>query len=221
MRSDQLNFLGIADGAGGNTMYGFDPRLFSESLMRNCSDLAHTGKYPTNEPKRLLCHAFDRLQTENCFGSATACVLGIDCHTGQLDSVNIGDSGYVIVRNGRVVYRSRSQKMNGDCPRQLDVYPWTASLTRKGLNYTQISSIDAICQNFQLELDDIVILSTDGLFDNVPDQLIERIISKNPSLKHAANNLVNHAVRYYIKPDDILVIMARLTTNNDITLKQG
>jgi hypothetical protein len=39
-------------------------------------------------------------------------------------------------------------------------------------------SLDAICQNFQLELDDIVILSTDGLFDNVPDNLIERIISK-------------------------------------------
>ena len=51
-------------------MYGFDPRLFSESLMRNCSDLAHTGKYPTHEPKRLLCHAFDRVQTENCFGTS-------------------------------------------------------------------------------------------------------------------------------------------------------
>ncbi len=150
---------GISDGAGGNLMYGFDPRLFSESLMRNCSDLVHTGKYSTDEPKRLLCHAFDRVQNENCFGmsfiihlkilkkkinklgSATACVLGIDCHTGQLHSVNIGDSGYVIVRNGRVVYRSRSQKMNGDCPRQLDVYPWTASLRRKGLNYTQISYV--------------------------------------------------------------------------------
>ncbi len=141
-------------------MYGFDPRLFSESLMRNCSDLANSGKYLTNEPKRLLCHAFDRVQTENCFGmylcliynlwfigqfstnklgSATACVLGIDCNTGELHSVNIGDSGYVIVRNCRVIYRSRSQKMNGDCPRQLDVYPWTASLKGKGLNYTQIS----------------------------------------------------------------------------------
>lgn len=60
--------LGISDGAGGNIMYGFDPRLFSESLMRNCSDLAHSGKYNTDEPKRLLGHAFDRVQTENCFG---------------------------------------------------------------------------------------------------------------------------------------------------------
>jgi hypothetical protein len=76
---------------------------------------------------------------KNILGSATACVLGIDCYTGQLHSVNIGDSGYVVVRHDRVVYRSRSQKMNGDCPRQLDVYPWTASLKRKGLNYTQIS----------------------------------------------------------------------------------
>ncbi|CAF0755023.1 unnamed protein product [Adineta steineri] len=215
IRSKKQNFLGISDGAGGNLMYGFDPRLFSESLMRNCSKLADSGKYLAEEPKRLLCHAFDCVQTENCFGSATACVVGFDCHTGQLHSVNIGDSGYVIIRKGHVVYRSRSQKMNGDCPRQLDVYPWTASLKKKGLNYTQISSLDAICQNFQLELDDIIILSTDGLFDNVPDRLIERMISKNHSLKHVANDLVNHAVRFYVKPDDILVIMARVIANND------
>ncbi|CAF1614843.1 unnamed protein product [Rotaria magnacalcarata] len=220
MRRNQQNFLGISDGAGGNVMYGFDPRLFSESLMRHCSDLAHTGKYSTEEPKRLLCHAFDRVQIENCFGSATACVVGIDCDTGQLHSVNIGDSGYVIVRNGCIIYRSRSQKMNGDCPRQLDVYPWTAALRKKGLNYTQISSVDAICQTFQLELDDIVILSTDGLFDNVPDRLLEKIVSKHHSLKDAANELVNHAVRFYVKPDDILVIMARLTTDKHRTYEQ-
>ncbi|CAF3390378.1 unnamed protein product [Rotaria socialis] len=220
MRRNQQNFLGISDGAGGNVMYGFDPRLFSESLMRHCSDLAHTGKYSTEEPKRLLCHAFDRVQIENCFGSATACVVGIDCDTGQLHSVNIGDSGYVIIRNGCIIYRSRSQKMNGDCPRQLDVYPWTAALRKKGLNYTQISSVDAICQTFQLELDDIVILSTDGLFDNIPDRLLEKIISKHPSLKNAANELVNHAVRFYVKPDDILVIMARLTTDKHRTYEQ-
>ncbi len=120
--------------------------------------LGHSGKCSADETKRLLCHAFDRVQIESCFGmlfsssfllihylnplgSATACVLGIDCDTGQLHSVNIGDSGYVIVRNCRVIYRSRSQKMNGDCPRQLDVYPWTASLRTKGLNYTQISYV--------------------------------------------------------------------------------
>ena len=38
-------------------------------------------------------------------------------------------------------------------------------------------SSDAICQRFDLELGDVVILSTDGLFDNVPDRLIEHILA--------------------------------------------
>ncbi|CAF1415050.1 unnamed protein product [Rotaria sordida] len=221
IQKDQRNFLGISDGAGGNLMYGYNPRLFSESLMRNCSDLAHTGKYCTSQPKRLLCHAFDRVQTENCFGSATACVIGIDCTTGRLCSVNIGDSGFVIVRQGCVIYRSRSQAMDGDCPRQLDVYPWTASLKGHGINYTQISSLDAICDTFDVQLDDIIILSTDGLFDNVPNFLIEKILSQNHSLKKSANDLVTRAVRYYVKPDDILVIMARITSINNSISKQS
>ncbi|CAF1027524.1 unnamed protein product [Adineta steineri] len=221
MQNTQHKFLGISDGAGGNLMYGYDPRLFSESLMRNCSDLALTGKYSISEPKRLLSHAFDRVQMENCFGSATACILGIDCQLGQLHSVNIGDSGYVIVRQGYVVYRSQSQEMNGDCPRQLDVYPWTASLKGQGLNYTQISIFDAICQTFDLELNDVIILSTDGLFDNVSDFQIEQILARTSSLKHAASELVTHAVRFYIKPDDILVIMARVTSNPNLIHRQG
>lgn len=61
-------FLGISDGAGGNVMYGYNPRLFSESLMRNCSNLAHSGYYSTSEPKRLLFNAFDRVQNEHCYG---------------------------------------------------------------------------------------------------------------------------------------------------------
>jgi len=211
------HFLGISDGAGGNLMYGYDPRLFSESLMRHCSDLAYSGDYCSSNPKRLLCHAFDRVQNENsCFGSATACILGVDSRLGRLYSVNIGDSGYVVVRHGVVVYRSRSQALNGDCPRQLDVYPWTASLKRHGLNYTQLSSSDAICQTFDLQLDDIVILSTDGLFDNVPDRLIEFILANSRSLQHAAQLLVIRAVRFYVKPDDILVIMARVIENPNL-----
>ncbi len=44
---------------------------------------------------------------------------------------------------------------------------------------------------------------------------------QNHSLKNAANDLVNHAVRFYVKPDDILVIMTRLTTDNDNKNKHG
>lgn len=49
-------------------MYGFNPRLFSEALMRHCSNLVMGGNYQTHEPKRLLCHAYDHLQNDQCFG---------------------------------------------------------------------------------------------------------------------------------------------------------
>jgi len=81
------------------------------------------------------------IQKEKLKGSATACIIGIDCLTGRFYSVNIGDSGFVIVRQGCIIYRSQSQEINGDCPRQLDVYPWTSSLKQLGLNYTQISYV--------------------------------------------------------------------------------
>ncbi|CAF1580221.1 unnamed protein product, partial [Didymodactylos carnosus] len=71
-------------------------------------------------------------------------------------------------------------------------------------------SLDAICQSFQLTEGDIVILSTDGLFDNVHDDMLERIVSNSHSLSHAATQLVNQAVRFYLKPDDILIIIARI-----------
>ncbi|CAF0723355.1 unnamed protein product [Adineta ricciae] len=75
---------------------------------------------------------------------------------------------------------------------------------------------DAICQTFELELNDIIILSTDGLFDNVSDFQIEQILARSNSLKQAAKEMVTYAVRYYVKPDDILVLMARVTTNTNL-----
>lgn len=50
-------------------------------------------------------------------------------------------------------------------------------MTNFCLGFLSSRSSDAICQTFDLQLDDIVILSTDGLFDNVPDRLIEFILA--------------------------------------------
>ena len=100
---------------------------------------------------------------------------------------------------------------------------------------------DAICQTFDLEVNDIIILSTDGLFDNASDFHLEQILARvsdwlpswraelnvcistlqSNSLKQAANELVTHAVRYYVKPDDILVIMARVTASSSLSYAWG
>ena len=50
-------------------------------------------------------------------GSCTACIL---CVKGsQLHAVNLGDSGFVVVRNGNVVKKSASQQVYFYCPYQL------------------------------------------------------------------------------------------------------
>jgi len=60
----------------------------------------------------------------------------------------------------------------------LFIRPCLLLLINKKIFFQLFRSIDAICQTFDLKLNDIIILSTDGLFDNVPDYLIEQILSQ-------------------------------------------
>lgn len=51
---------------------------------------------------------------------------------------NVGDSGYCLFRNGKLVLRSIPQRITFDCPKQLDSYPWKEASRRMGINYTNI-----------------------------------------------------------------------------------
>jgi hypothetical protein len=120
--------LGLADGATGNIMLGYDPGDFPRNLMQICSNL-FINDNGLRDPKDLLMKAFDLLQEETCYGKAsfvrflfpissfsgiacfafgsfagscTACVLTLDHDKNQLKVANIGDSGYRLIRNGRI-----------------------------------------------------------------------------------------------------------------------
>ncbi len=56
-------------------------------------------------------------------GSSTACLLSLNCQTGLLHSANLGDSGYLILRHGKVVSRSRNVLHHFNCPYQLSNPP--------------------------------------------------------------------------------------------------
>jgi serine/threonine protein phosphatase PrpC len=45
-------------------------------------------------------------------GSATACILSIDKASGQLHSANLGDSGYLVIRNNDIVHKSDDMQHN-------------------------------------------------------------------------------------------------------------
>ena len=52
-------------------------------------------------------------------GSATACLLRLDAARGLLDAANLGDSGFLIIRGGRLHFQSPAMQHYFDCPLQV------------------------------------------------------------------------------------------------------
>ena len=92
-------------------------------------------------------------------GSSTACIVQIDLETGALDSANLGDSGFVVIRDGQVVMRSEFQEHFFDCPFQLASLRFVPETDQ---------ATDAAVLTGQVQTGDLIVVGSDGLFDNVP-----------------------------------------------------
>lgn len=59
-------------------------------------------------------------------GSATACVVRLDPQRGVLDAANLGDSGFLVIRDGQLLFQSPAQQHFFDCPLQVGAAdgPW-------------------------------------------------------------------------------------------------
>ncbi|XP_043602471.1 protein phosphatase PTC7 homolog isoform X3 [Bombus pyrosoma] len=150
-----VEVIGVADGVGGWRHYGIDPGEFSSFLMRTCERLVSMGRFTPSEPAGLLAR------------SSTACVIVLNKETSSICAANIGDSGFVVVRKGEVVHRSSEQQHYFNTPFQLSLPPPGHS----GLVLSD-SPESADTSSFGVEDGDVILLATDGVFDNVPDQLL-------------------------------------------------
>ena len=81
-----------------------------------------------------------------------------------------GDSGFLLIRDNNVVFRSPALQHFFDCPLQFAAYP----------DYTNATdtSDDAGLYEIPIQLGDLIVAGTDGLWDNVPQ---EEIISELPT----------------------------------------
>ncbi|XP_060829556.1 protein phosphatase PTC7 homolog isoform X3 [Bombus pascuorum] len=150
-----VEVIGVADGVGGWRHYGIDPGEFSSFLMRTCERLVSMGRFTPSEPAGLLAR------------SSTACVIVLNKETSSICAANIGDSGFVVVRKGEVVHRSSEQQHYFNTPFQLSLPP-------PGHSDLVLSDSpeSADTSSFGVEDGDVILLATDGVFDNVPDQLL-------------------------------------------------
>lgn len=173
-QTGNADVIGVADGVGGWRAYGVDPGLFSVNLMKCCERLVIAGYFSGNQPAKLLAQGFREMQEnkQQIIGSSTACLMMLSHTDLKLYTANIGDSGFVVLRQGEVVHRSHEQQHYFNTPFQLSLPP--TELQSEVLS-DRPESADQY--EFSVEDGDLILLATDGIFDNVPDTLLIKEMS--------------------------------------------
>lgn len=163
--------IGVADGVGGWRKDGIDSGKFADELMSCCCSNAQSPEYDGKDARKLLVESFDQMKNTEVFGSSTACLLALDRSNCMLHTANIGDSGFLVVRDKALLYKSTEQEHSFNTPYQLAVPP---------SNFVHKVHCDApekaMATHMKLRQGDMVLLATDGLFDNVPQYLLVRVL---------------------------------------------
>lgn len=108
------NSVGVFDGvSGAYATRGVDPRLFSQTLAALTQE-----KVARYGPSAVVRAAIDAVEENEQIGASTACVLGMDEY-GRVFGINLGDSGVRIMRNGKLLFRTKEQQHYFNCPYQL------------------------------------------------------------------------------------------------------
>jgi serine/threonine protein phosphatase PrpC len=170
---DQNNFMvfGIADGVGGWNKSGVDPSLFAWDLMNSCKEASqYLNDWP--DPKTVLIDGYDTVvrKKEVKAGSSTACILTLDKISGIVYSTNLGDSGFIVIRDNKVIFKTQEQQHYFNAPYQLSIIPDTT------IAYLQNTPHDAYDDQFTAEEGDVIVLGTDGLWDNMYNEDIIKIL---------------------------------------------
>lgn len=100
-------------------------------------------------------------------GASTAIVASIG-EDGFLRALNLGDSSCIVVRNGRIVSKTKEISHYFECPYQLS----TDSPDRPK---------DGTKLNLELVPGDLIVAGSDGIFDNLSDSDILDVIAGAPS----------------------------------------
>nr|XP_043609868.1 probable protein phosphatase 2C 26 [Erigeron canadensis] len=176
--------IAVADGVSGWAEKDVDPAKFSRELMRKASSLVEDEE--VNYDPRILVRKAHAATTSQ--GSATVIISMLD-ENGILKVANIGDCGLRVIRKGQVIFSTFPQEHYFDCPYQLS----SEAVTQTYLDAT-VTSIDSM-------KGDIIVMGSDGLFDNVFDHEIVLAIADHKDVVETAKVLADlaykHSVDFY------------------------
>ena len=155
--------FGVFDGVSGAEKLDGVP-LYSKTLADEMKRLIASDDESLNIQeltKRLTRCAETADRTATGASTAVVACIGAD---GFLRALNVGDSACIVIRNNRVVARTREISHYFECPYQLSVD--SPDRPRDGTKL-----------NLELQRGDLVLMASDGIFDNLNDDQICEIVA--------------------------------------------
>lgn len=189
----------VADGVGGWTESRVDPADFSHGICGHMANTALSWDQPANKlrPKQLLQSGYDQVVADPTIkaGGSTASV-GVALPDGRVELANLGDSGSVLLRLAAVHHYSTPQTHGFNTPYQLSLIPpkMRAQASIFGGAYLEDFPRDASVTNVQVQHGDVLILATDGVFDNLNNQDILKLVSSRMILTGAWTATADYGV---------------------------
>lgn len=178
--NERLAF-GIADGVGGWTESGVDPADFSHGLCTYMASSALKSE-AIETPRDLLEKGYDDVRKDRSIpaGGSTACVA-IASTEGYVQIANLGDSGFIQLRRGAVHEYSDPQTHAFNTPYQLSIVPpriLAQSAIFGGAPLSDQPSQADLAQH-RLRHGDVLVLATDGVWDNLNASDVLEIVDRN------------------------------------------
>ncbi|RWA08852.1 hypothetical protein EKO27_g6259 [Xylaria grammica] len=177
--------FGVADGVGGWEESGVDPADFAHSFCDYMASAAYghkpNGGEPLLAPRALMKRGYDDVTKDRSIhaGGSTATVA-VASEDGKLEVANLGDSGFVHLRLNAVHTYSEPQTHAFNTPYQLSIVPASMLARAAAFGGAQLCDYpkDADVTQHNLKHGDILVFASDGVWDNLFNQDILRIVSR-------------------------------------------
>jgi protein phosphatase PTC7 len=201
--SDDMKIIGVADGVGGWGDIGVDPALYSRSLMEGAK-LCVESPLSSRDPVDIMSEAYQ--YSAYVQGSSTCCILALDGV--NVSAANLGDSGFMVIRGLEIVYRTKEQQHSFNFPYQIG---------------TGSADKPQHAQRIRVEVqpDDLIILGTDGLWDNLFNEDIIEVVANAPSDPATIAQLIARQAHIVANDKDIISPFSKSARSNGYPLATG
>ena len=178
-RINNITHVGVFDGVGSWRKLGVDPRLYPRALSEACE--ASIDDRPSLRPDEILERAWRHVTKEEIPGSSTALLLSVS--RSRLAYCSLGDCGVVVLRKPDVAGTAAHTGISATrapllvAAQQLRDFnlPYQLGWTNEGGTKPFEAPSNANVGTVPVFADDIIVMATDGLFDNVALETVAEV----------------------------------------------